>query len=129
MEPWSRSTASGVSRWARTVSSSSPRASTTRRTVCSAPSPPTEDGSLARVEGAGPARLPTPGGDRSGAGGLFVEPELVTDRIQEGGESAHSGSDVGPRRQDLAAPSFDLLQRRPNVVDHDVHPGTLVRRP
>src|SRR5262249_47366399 len=59
--------------------------------------------------------------------GLLVEAKLVSDRIGEGGERAHIGTDIRARREDSASSFLDLPERLRDAVNHDVDARALIR--
>src|SRR6185369_11470541 len=60
---------------------------------------------------------------------LFVEPELIADRIGKDGKCPHVRPDVRARRDDFAARLLDPFQRFGDAVDHDVGSSALLGRP
>src|SRR6185312_8624259 len=69
-----------------------------------------------------------PAGDPSLATRFLIQAELVADGIRKSGERAHVGTNLLARPYYPATGGFDLIQRRRNTVDHDVHAGSLIRR-
>jgi len=60
-------------------------------------------------------------------GRLFVQSELVADRVTECGEGTHTGSDLGARSQNFPPRAWMSFSDSVDVVHHDVSARALVR--